>query len=182
MTIRDFCDRFRDELPARIHSRDVSEGGGPEWHRGFTRYISDGERGQFSSHVTDEQDHCNHPTLRQAQTDARDCAVCEGTGLRVVTRHLYRFPVKRSLWKLHAWKVPAGRPPFDTLLWALGCADGDLGMTAGSLAPKYPRMADPVFARTWTMTAISCFQRVFREEAPAKVLRKSESQSIAEAA
>ena len=176
-----FVERFRAEIPARLHSRDTSEGGTPEFHRGFLAYLTDGERGRFATHVTDETDHCQHPTLAPGDSD---CPTCEGTGLRTVTRHSYRVPVKRALYKLHGWKVPPGRPPFDTLLWTLGCADGDLGITMGILAAQYPMMADYGFAYAWTLTALRSWQRVFTVDAPAKVLRrdKSENQLAAEAA
>lgn len=34
-----FASYWNEELPLRIHSREVSEGGTPEWHQDFARWI-----------------------------------------------------------------------------------------------------------------------------------------------
>lgn len=34
-----FASYWNEELPLRIHSREISEGGTPEWHQDFARWI-----------------------------------------------------------------------------------------------------------------------------------------------
>ena len=175
-----FLDRAKAELPSRIHSRDTAENGNPEWHRGFESYITDGENGHYAAHHRDDQEYCNHPTLTEKEGGV--CPTCDGSDLRVRTRRLLKHPMKAALGRLSRHPVPSGRPRLDSVLWALLVADGDLGLISAALSPKYACMGSPAFVRTWTMTALIKLRGVYREDVPAKEIRKSESQSIAEAA
>lgn len=44
-TMQELASYWNDEIPLRIHSRDVSDGGTPEWHRDFALWI--GRADQF---------------------------------------------------------------------------------------------------------------------------------------
>lgn len=46
-TMYELASYWKDEAPSRIHSRDVSEGGTPEWHRDFERWMT-GSVNQFN--------------------------------------------------------------------------------------------------------------------------------------
>lgn len=39
-TMRELAGYWNEEVPLRMHSRDVSQGGTPEWHQDFARWLS----------------------------------------------------------------------------------------------------------------------------------------------
>lgn len=39
-TMNELASYWKDEVPTRIHSREVSEGGTPEWHRDFEKWVT----------------------------------------------------------------------------------------------------------------------------------------------
>lgn len=43
-TMRELASYWNDEIPLRIHSRGVSEGGTPEWHHDFATWLSRGDQ------------------------------------------------------------------------------------------------------------------------------------------
>jgi len=171
----DFLERARDELPARLHTRELDAGGAPEWSRGFSAYLSD--NGSATA-IVESQDFCNHPTLTDAKAH---CPTCDDSGLRVRVRHVHRHPMKSALTRLSKMPVPFGRPRFDKVLWALLVSDGNLGMVRSMLSAEYACMGDEAFAERWTATALLKLRRVYREDVG--VYRGiSENQAIAEAA
>ncbi len=173
-----FLPRFQAEVPSRTHSRDTAENGNPELAHAFLNYVSDGEKGHWHDTVSESQDYCIHPTVIRGH-----CPTCDDTGLRVITRQHYRRPMKRALWLLGRQNVPTGRPRFDTVLWALGVAEGNWQMAAANLSTEYGCMADLGFAGSWTYAALLKLRSTYREDVTARVLRgKSEQQQIAEAA
>jgi hypothetical protein len=185
--VSDFLERARDELPTRLHSRDLDAGGAPEWSRGFATYISDSGS---ATAIIESQDFCDHPTLGCApvcnQTHSHvprvgRCPICDGSGLRQTVRNVNRHPVKASMRRLRKMPVPYGRPRFDKVLWALLVADGNLGLVMQSLSPQYSCMGDERFASRWVCTALLKWRSVHREDVT--VYRGlSESQAIAEVA
>lgn len=63
-TMWELASYWEDELPTKIHSRDVSEGGTPEWGRDFYRWIS-GRVDQF-----DDRKWAENPEPRVKSTRA----------------------------------------------------------------------------------------------------------------
>ena len=173
-----FLDRLYAELPARIHSRDTNEAGGPEWHHTFAAYVSDGERNRWQSAYRLDTESCNHPGVTKGH-----CATCGDTGLRSLDRVKFRHPMKRSLAILGKRPVPKGRPPLDAVLWALAAQDGNVDLAILSLANEWAFMWQYTKARRWVAHALWELRRVYVEDVPAREIRgKSESQAIAEAA
>lgn len=62
-TMAELASYWHEELPIRIHSRDVSEGGTPEWHRDFALWV--GRADQF-----DDRRWAQHPEPRVKTTRA----------------------------------------------------------------------------------------------------------------
>lgn len=170
-----FLDRYRSELPSKIHSRDVADDGAPQMAHAFESWLTDGSD-RWQTHVSEDQDHCSHPTRENP------CPTCEGTGLRIRIRSVYRHPVKRALQQLATIPVPKGRPRLDTTLIVLAENDGNLGLTIAALAPQYSYFWNPGKARRWITHALWEFRSAYKEDAPARVLHKSESQQQAEVA
>lgn len=171
-----FLERYAAEIPTRTHSRETAANGNPEWHRAFEAWLTDGD-GKWQTHVREDQDHCSHPTRENP------CPTCEGTGLRIRIRSVYRHPVKRALQQLATIPVPKGRPGLDATLIVLAENDGNIGLTIAALAQQHSYFWQPVKARRWILHALWQFRAAYREDAPAKVLSKrSEAQQIADAA
>jgi hypothetical protein len=126
-----------------------------------------------------DSDLCSHPTIADKNGY---CPTCDGSGLRTLERHVYRHPLKRALSEIGKRQVPKGRPKLDAVLWELAVHDGNVQMTIAALAMTYAYMWQPVKARRWISHALWELRGVYREDAPTRVIRKSESQSIAEAA
>lgn len=166
-----FLDRLRAEVPQRLHSRETDDGGYPQWHGSFTAWMLDGEE------VRDEQDICYHPTL----IGKGHCETCDDTGLRIRTRQLYRNPMKRAVRKIGQQPVPKGRPKLDVVLWSLARHDGNVEMAIEALRLESAYMWNVRKARGWIDHALWELRAVYREDAPARII-KSEQQQIAEAA
>lgn len=170
-----FLDRYKSEIPGRIHSRDTAENGNPDWSHAFESWLTDGE-GRWSTSLSEEQTYCEHPTKE------RPCPACGDSGLRVRTRHTYRYPAKRALRVLRQIRTPKGRPTLDVLLMALADNEGNYAMTAQALRSQYSVMWEPRRAARLIDFALSEFRRVYRDEPPIHIERRSEAQLNAEVA
>jgi hypothetical protein len=172
-----FLDRLQAEMPTRIHSREVDDGGSPQWATAFASWLSD--NGQMTT-ISVETDFCHHPTLGGKPGH---CPTCDDSGLRERHRHTLRRPMKAALRRVSSIPVPAGRPKLHSVLLVLGANGGDFGFTARALAADYAYMARPMQANYWIAIALAAVRSRYREDVPAREIRdKSESQSIAEAA
>lgn len=173
-TIPEIVAAIRAELPTRMVSRDLAADGAPAFSRALESYLDD--EGQRS--VVDEQQFCNHPTLKHPG----DCPTCENTGLRVVTRYTYRRPMRTALRKLARTPVPKGRPGLHVVIWALAANDGNESLAIGALSKQYAYMFQPIKARRWIGHALWELRAVYREDVPAREIRgKSDAQLDAEA-
>lgn len=171
-----FLARLQAEMPSRIHTRETDDGGAPQWAAQFQSWLTD--NGQMTT-VTVEQDYCHHPTLGGK---AGHCEVCDDSGLRERHRHVLRRPMKAAIRRCGKVDVPPGRPKLDAVLWCLGANGGDFGLTAQALAANHAYMARPSQAMYWIAVALAAVRSRYREDVPARVLPKSESQQIAEVA
>lgn len=169
-----FLDRYQAEVPHKMHSRDTAENGNPEWHRAFESWLTDGD-GRWMTHVREDQEVCQHPGVVKGH-----CPTCDDSGLRVRVRHIYRHPAKRALERLSRQPVPKGRPPLDITLMVLADHDGDIGLTIAALANVYSFMWTR-HATRWITYALYRFRAAYGEDAPARVLDRSQSQLDAEA-
>jgi hypothetical protein len=84
--------------PTRLHTRDIDGELGQRYSDQFARVL----KGLGGSRDVDVQDVCYHPTLpRDRYGDitgsSYDCGDCQGTGLHIVTRHLYDHPMYGAL-------------------------------------------------------------------------------------
>lgn len=171
-----FLDRYQAEVPTKIHSRDTAENGNPEWHRSFESWLTDGEGG-WQTHSRDDTEFCNHPTRET------HCSVCDGTGLRVKTRHVYRHPAKWTLeTRLKPLRVAKGRPRLDEVLEVFAANDGDYGLTIAALRSTYSIMWDKRLAVRHIDFALREFQRCYVEQPPTYVPGRSDAQLDAEVA
>ena len=153
MTIADFLDAFTAEIPLRMTSRALAGDGGPSMAGQLLAYLSDGENGHWQR-IPDDVD---------------------------LWRERYLRPMRKALADLSRHPVPKGRPQLHVVLWALG-THGSVDAAIMALQPEYAWMWQPVKARRWVSHALFELARVYREDVPMRVYRKSESQSIAEAA
>lgn len=169
-----FLDRYLAEVPVRIHSRDTNEGGGPEWHRSFESWLTDGD-GKWQTGLYDETEHCQHPT------NERPCPACGDSGLRVRIRHTYRHPVKRTLRVLQSVHVPKDRPRLHVVLEVLAANEGNYILTAQALRSEYAFMWDRERATRFINYALTEFRRCYQEH-PALVTDRSDAQLNAEVA
>jgi hypothetical protein len=172
-----FLDRLNAEIPQRIHSRETDDGGNPQWHRAFELWLTDGD-GRWQTMVRDETEFCNHPT----QPNGGHCETCDDSGLRSRVRLTFRNPMKRALHRLGCQPVPKGRPKLNTVLWALAENDGNIDLAIAALRSEYEYFWVERRARGWITHALFELRHEYREDAPARVLDKSESQNMAEAA
>lgn len=173
-----YLDRYRAEMPGRIHSREIADDGSPQFSHAFESWLTDGD-GKWNSHVREDQEVCQHPGIVKGP-----CSTCDDSGLRVRVRHIYRHPCKRALDRLSKQPVPKGRPPLDITLMCLADHDGNIGLTIAALANVYSYFWSPTKAMRWITGALLAFRAEYREDAPARMLRseKSLSQLEAEAA
>lgn len=193
-------ERWEAETPLRLHRRaiwaDDSGGsalGSPAWANEFKGWIEGSPDAARNEDVVGE--HCIHPRqsakdrkhlqdalLNARPTDGLRCPDCDETGLRAQTRRFYRWPMRATLARIADERVPKGRPPHDAVIWQLALNEWSAGAAAASLARDYPLMADAATAHDVIVTALSLCRRKFREEAPSRVIDKSQAQVNAEAA
>ena len=173
-----FLVRLAAEIP-RMHSRDTGADGDPELHPSLVAYIDDGWNAAWGTIHRDDTDLCAHPTITDSKAH---CPTCDDTGLRVRSRKVYRRPMKRALSELGARRVPTNRPRLDDVLWVLAEHDGNVGLTLAALAQRSAFMARPGPARRWLGHALWALRRAYKEDAPARIIDKSQAQIDAEAA
>jgi hypothetical protein len=165
-----FTDRYYGEVPLRLTSRDIADDGAPNWSRAFYRYVTHTGKPQ----IIEEQEACPR--------HAMPCDFCDGSGLRRRERLVDPFPMKSALWRVGKVPVPKGRPDFRAVLLVLASNMGNVALASAALAADCAYMADQRMATLWILTALKKVKAAYREDVPARVLRKSEAQSIAEAA
>ena len=188
-----------EDPPVRVHRREVwsdPEGGSilgaPAWTGEYRRWIEDNPEELLIKGVASVR--CGHPLhspkdrkhLAAAEsawrsTDGLRCPDCDETGRceREVLR--YRWPMRVALAAIASHNVPDNRPKLDAVIWQLAEHEWSVGIAASVLADRFPLMAVPRIAASWTLTALSRCRAAYREDAP-RVRDKSEAQKNAEAA
>jgi hypothetical protein len=109
-TMWELASYWHDELPMRLHSREVSDGGTPEWHHDFARWI--GRADQFN-----DQRWAQNPEPRVKTTRAfRKLRTRSPREYEVVYRTaILRIPFDETVEWLNARAIRGGHPDrYDT--------------------------------------------------------------------
>lgn len=104
-TMDELASYWREELPLRLHSRDVSEGGTPDWHRDFALWL--GRADQF-----DDRRWAQNPEPRVKTTRAfRKLRTRSPREYEVVYRTaILRIPFEETITWLNDRAIRGGHP------------------------------------------------------------------------